>query len=200
MIKWIIFDQGGVLTYPIFSQKENYSIKNKKYSAKELEEIFYIPEYKYFSVGKFEEKKLIRIFLERKNFNELTVDEYIDLLKKGIEPTPGMNELLETLSKKYNLATLINEGKEWADYKLDIPKFRIFFKKNIISGYVGLKKPNKDFFFEALKLLNAKPEECIFIDNEKQNIIAAKELGFKTILFTDSKKLVKDFSILGIKK
>jgi putative hydrolase of the HAD superfamily len=191
MIKWILFDQGKVQTYGVFSRKNEYSMGNKKFSAKELESIFVLPEYTDFCIGKMDEKKIISIFLKRKKI-DLSIKEYIELFKAGIEPMEGMREILNSLSKRFNLATLINESSKWAGYKLDVPGFRKFFKINIISGDLGMKKPDLNFYRQALTILKAKPEECIFIDDIKENINAAASLGFKTVLFTDSKQLKND--------
>lgn len=197
MIKWILFDQARVQTYDVFSRKEFYSINGKQFSAKELESIFYIPEYRQFSIGKIDEKELISKFLNKMNF-ELSVDEYIELIKKGIEPIEGMREILEELAKKFNLATLINEGSEWANYKLDVTGFRKFFKENLISGDLGLSKPNPEIYHEALKKLNVKPEECIFIDDKMENCEVAIKLGIKSIIFKDANQLKKELASMSI--
>ena len=127
MIKWILFDQARVQTYDVFTRKDIYSINDKQFSAKELESIFYLSEYKKFSVGAINEKKLISRFLEKTNI-QLSIEEYIEIFKKGIEPIEGMKEILENLYEKFYLATLINEGSEWANYKLDYSGFRKFFE------------------------------------------------------------------------
>jgi hypothetical protein len=92
MIKWILFDQAGVQTYEVFTRKEVYSVNGKQFSGKELESIFNIPEYRQFSVGNIDERNLISTFLKKKNLR-LSVSEYIELFKKGIEPVEGMENL-----------------------------------------------------------------------------------------------------------
>jgi len=173
MIKWILFDQARVQTYGVFNRNDFYSIDGKQFPAKELESIFYIPEYRQFSIGKINETKLISIFLQQKNI-ALSVKSYIEIFKKGIEPIEGMKDILQSLSKKYFLATLTNEGSEWANYKLDISGFRKFFKNNFISGNLKIEKPNPKIYKIVLEKLNIKPEECIFIDDHRKNCEAAE--------------------------
>jgi len=175
MIRWILFDQAKVQTYNMFSRKEFYSIGSRKFSARKLELVFDLPEYNEFSLGKITEDELVSKFLDKYDL-DLSIDEFIILLKEAIEPIEGMKELLEQLSKKYELATLINEGSEWANYKLEVPNFKQFFKVNIISGEIGLEKPAKEFYLKALEILNAKPEECIFIDDKKEIAMQLKML------------------------
>jgi len=193
MIKWILLDRGNVQTYWVFSRKKEYTINNKTFLADDLEAIFHSPDYKKFVLGELEEKEIISNFLKDKNFN-LTVEEYISLLKAGINAQEGINEILEALFKKYKLAALINEGTAWANYKLDIPNFRKFFKFILISGEIGIKKPDPDFFNIALKEIKAKPEECLFIGDDLKNIDIAKSLGINSILFTTPKKLKIDLA------
>lgn len=193
MIKWILFDQARVQTYGVFSRKDFYSIDGKQFPAKELESIFYIPEYRKFSVGEIDETKLISIFLQQKDI-ALNVKSYIEIFKKGIEPIEGMKDILKSLSEKYFLATLINEGSEWANYKLDVSGFRKFFKEHFISGDLKVAKPNPEIYKIALHRLNIKPEECIFIDDKKKNCEAAEKLGIESIVFENPNQLKKELT------
>ena len=147
--------------------------------------------------SEIDETELISIFLQQKNIN-LDVKKYVEIFKKGIESIEGMKEILKFLSEKYFLATLINEGSEWANYKLDISGFRIFFKENFISGDLKVAKPNSKIYKIALEKLNIKPEECIFIDDQTKNCEAAKKLGIKSIVFKNPTQLKKELARFSI--
>lgn len=192
MIKWILFDQAGVQTNMAFEKKNKiYKINGKLFSVKDLDSVFYIPEYYKFMIGEICEKDLINKFLKKTKL-ELSYSEYMDLFNKDIRPMKGMKEIISKLCVNYNLATIINEGSEWANYKLDISGFRKYFQKNFISGELGLAKPDLEIYLYVLKKLNAKPEECIFIDDKRENCIAATKLGIKSIIFKNSNQLKKE--------
>jgi len=197
MIKWIIFDQAGVQTHNVFSRKDFYSINNKQFSAKELEAVYRHPDYKKFSIGTIDERDFIFLFLKENNI-ELTVDEFIEIFRKGIEPIKGMKEILEELYKSVNLACLINEGSEWANYKMNISGFREYFKEIFISGDLHVEKPNPEIYKIALSKLNASSEECIFIDDKKENCQAAEKLGIKSIVFENPIQLKKELATFSI--
>jgi len=44
-----------------------------------------------------------------------------------------------------------------------------------------------------------KPEEAVFIDNRDWNIIPAKKLGMKTVLFRNNKQTFRELKKLGVK-
>ena len=61
---------------------------------------------------------------------------------------------------------------------LDENLFEAIITKEDVSAY----KPNSEPFLKVLKILGAKPEECVSIgDVENSDIIPAKKLGMKTI-------------------
>ena len=198
MIRWILFDQARVQTAAVFSNKESYYINGKTIASKELILIFKLPEYHEYDIGKIAESELIKIYLE-KFHPPLSTEEFKLLFKEGIVPVEGMKEILEKLYPNYNLASLINEGKEWTDYKFEKSGFKRFFKHIIVSGEIGLKKPQPEFFLAALKIINAVPKECLFIDDHLENCQAAQKLGIRSICFKNSEQLKEELKKLEIK-
>jgi putative hydrolase of the HAD superfamily len=63
----------------------------------------------------------------------------------------------------------------------------------VVSAEVGLSKDDARMFLGALQLLSVEPEECIFIDNSEDNLIAPNSIGMRTIYFDDEKQ---DFEAL----
>ncbi|MEZ4690866.1 MAG: HAD-IA family hydrolase [Ignavibacteria bacterium] len=69
-------------------------------------------------------------------------------------------------------------------------------KKRILSYKVKTVKPESKIYKELIKKYKIDPKESIFIDDLKNNILAAKELGFNTIQYTSHKKFLKEFNNL----
>lgn len=60
--------------------------------------------------------------------------------------------------------------------------FRYFEPDNIfISAQMGDYKPRQSIYREFLKRNNLKAEECILIDNQRENLDGARKCGMKTI-------------------
>lgn len=197
MIKWILFDLGNVIVNPVLEGKESYNSKGNILPGPDIEAIYSINEYKEFSKGKITQSEFIKRFLEKSELN-LTVSDFLEIYNQDITPIIGMKELLEKLQPNYSLAILTNEGKEWAKIKIDNQKIRDLFKKIIISADLQELKPAKEFYLKALKKLHAKPEECIFIDDQKKNCEAAEKLGIKSIYFENPNQLKKELAKFSI--
>ncbi len=108
-----------------------------------------------------------------------------------------MIKLVKLLKKNYILALLSNLDKSndkifrkkgWYDY----------FDHLILSFELGAVKPYERIYRIALRKLKLNPQECLFIDDQKDFLITAEKLGMKTLLFESSSKLKKDLKKLKI--
>jgi epoxide hydrolase-like predicted phosphatase len=60
--------------------------------------------------------------------------------------------------------------------------FPDMFDAVVISGEVGMRKPEPRIFLHTAQLLSLAPDECVFIDDIQANITAAEQLGFTGVL------------------
>jgi len=74
-------------------------------------------------------------------------------------------------------------------------KYYHIFDAVYASCKIGFAKPESKFFNYIMEFEGCKPAETIFIDDQKENVRAAKELGIKGILFRTAEILEKDLSI-----
>ena len=77
--------------------------------------------------------------------------------------------------------------------------FPDMFDAVVISGEVGMRKPEPRIFLHAAQLLGLEPRECVFIDDIQANITAAEQIGFTGVLHTaaeDTARQVAD--LLGV--
>lgn len=88
----------------------------------------------------------------------------------------------------YTLYILSNWDKDsFALFQRTFPKIFSYnnspiFDGIIISGEIGMVKPELKIFNLCLDLFNLQPSSTIFIDDEPANIAAAEKLGIHTIL------------------
>ncbi len=102
-----------------------------------------------------------------------------------------MVRLAKKLSKRYTVSILSNSDPVH-EKRMRKEGVLQLFKKPVLSHRVGLTKPDKKIFILALKRLGLKAPECVFIDDVQRNTVAAKKLGFKTILFGDKRQCEKE--------
>lgn len=72
------------------------------------------------------------------------------------------------------------------------------FEIRILSHQVGLAKPDPETYKLTLKKLKSSPEQTIFIDDKKEHVEAAKNLGIRGIQFQDAESLLQGLRGLGI--
>lgn len=61
------------------------------------------------------------------------------------------------------------------------------FDALLISGELGMRKPEPRIFMHALEVLGVRPQQTVFVDDEEPNIIAARELGIRSIHAADQR-------------
>jgi len=85
-----------------------------------------------------------------------------------------MRDLVKKLRKKYTVAVLSNDNDvtfRMFEKKYGLPRL---FEGHVVSGRVGVAKPDPKIFQIMLKQFNKKPEETIFIDNTQGHVDSAK--------------------------
>jgi len=109
-------------------------------------------------------------------------------------------ETLEKLKGKYVLGVLSNSTvlNEKARQRREC--YGVFDFK-ILSFEIGVRKPDKkvyEILLERLKEEGIGPEEAVFVDDRKENLGPAEDLGINTILFEDSEQMIRDLRGLGV--
>lgn len=99
-------------------------------------------------------------------------------------------------SPKYSFYILSNWDQQSFDLVIQNPELQELFEhfelKNImISGDHGLAKPDPRIFEYFLNLYNLYPDECMFFDDQFENIESAQELGIHTVHWQGNYKEVK---------
>lgn len=103
---------------------------------------------------------------------------------------------LRSLQKKYKLA-LVSNCAVGTEKVIDTLGLSGFFGCIILSYQVGVRKPDKHIYLEALRCLELEAYECVFVADEISDLEGARDVGLKTMLVrqgTDTFKEAKDFN------
>ena len=98
--------------------------------------------------------------------------------------TDGLIDFVKAVnSRGYEVWCLSNDLLEWSK-KLRI-RFGLdkYFNGFIISGDVGVRKPDKAIYKHLIECLDADLNEVVFVDDRQKNLDPVAALGFKTIFF-----------------
>lgn len=69
----------------------------------------------------------------------------------------------------------------------------------LVSAELGFEKPDTGVFELAAQKLGVKPNECVFVDDRKQNVEGAIDAGFKGVVFQNADKLREELKVQGVK-
>lgn len=182
MINTIIFDFGNVFI--------NLDIPAAIEKTLEKLNVDSIPEEITAFNGLYEQglittNEFIDFYLE--NFPNLSKTDVIDTWNYMLKDFPEHRlEFLKNLKDKnqYKLILLSNTNELHIDYiKENVPFYNTFkdcFNAFYLSHEIQLSKPNKDIYNFVLTENKLKAENCLFIDDNEDNITSAKTLGIKT--------------------
>jgi len=182
MIKTVLFDYAGVIS----PTKNNYifalqNCKRFELTPKELMELSY-ENWTDTAIGKLKSNVYWNNIAEK-----LKIEP--DKLRKLVISTFPVNkkviDLIEKTHKNYTTVLFSNQIEDWLEKVIDENKIRNIFNYFVNSYNVGVRKPDRKIFIEALRITNSKPEETLLIDDSLENIKAANKLGIKTIQFNN---------------
>lgn len=115
---------------------------------------------------------------------------------------PGMIEFLQKLHtqgpRENSTYMLSNESRELMQYR--IPTFGLsgLLDAYLVSAYIGLRKPEGEFFRCALDVSQRQPDECVFIDDREENLEGARKLGIQGIRMTSPEQVIAELRRLGV--
>ncbi|HRQ62667.1 MAG TPA: HAD-IA family hydrolase [Candidatus Dependentiae bacterium] len=124
-----------------------------------------------------------------------------DHLAEIAKPVPAMVNLLKHLHDHgYQLFILSNLAQEpYAVLHREFPHITALFQDIIISANIKMLKPDKKIFEHIINTYALNPQDCIFIDNQKENVVAAESLGIAGIIHKSPRATKNALAKLGIK-
>ena len=122
---------------------------------------------------------------------------YFDMLTGEM---PGMRQLLQDLINQsthqpINLYGLTNWSMEtFPEARRRFPILQMI-DRYVVSGAEGLVKPDPRLFEVLTGRYGLRAEECVFVDDNPDNVAAARRLGMEGIVFGGAETLRKELSI-----
>ena len=182
MLKNIVFDLAGVVV-----------ARNPLRFPKHLDEFFNfvfkshmqgIPQFwTDYDLGVLEEEKVAEALAEYRGCDLATAKGNMQLAieyQEQIEPTAQL--IKELKERGYKIYVLSNMSKEYIEFLRKFPVFE-YFDEQVVSCEIGLGKPDCKIYEYLLSHCDLDPAETIFIDDRKDNVDVAEELGITPFHF-----------------
>lgn len=114
--------------------------------------------------------------------SEVAAEGLLSRMFSGFTPVEEMYHLVRR-ARRQGVRTCLLSNSWGNGYPRHL--FADTFDAIVISGEVGMRKPEPEIFAHATELLGLPAEECVFVDDVEHNIKAARALGMRTILHRD---------------
>lgn len=181
MIKAIIFDFGDVF---INLDKEATSKKLQEMDIDDLDDEITAKNRQY-EQGFVTSDEISDYY--RAQFPQLKQDDFLDSWNAMLLEFPEYRfRFIQKLAKEkdYKLILLSNTNENHINHiKSNVSFFKEFsecFDAFYLSHEIGLRKPDPEIFEFIMDQHDLKPEDCLFIDDTKENTDIAERLGFNT--------------------
>jgi putative hydrolase of the HAD superfamily len=142
-------------------------------------------------------ERLLAARIARRDGVQVLADGLLARMFAGSIPAPSMYEAVRTVRSAGLRTGLLSNSWGMADYPRHL--FPGMFDVVVISGEVGMRKPEERIFWHVTGLLGLDPAECVFVDDIEANVAAAEAVGMTAILHTDPAATLTDLSgLLGL--
>ncbi|WP_417495465.1 HAD family hydrolase [Maricaulis sp.] len=119
-----------------------------------------------------------------------------EMLKGSV---PGTAEAIEALAARgVPQYALTNLPAEWVEPVNRLYPAMRHMRDTIVSAHEGVIKPDRRIYEITAARLRHDPADVVFFDDREANVIAAREFGFDSELFTGETKLREDLAARGL--
>jgi epoxide hydrolase-like predicted phosphatase len=198
-MRGLLTDFGGVLTTNVFDSFRSFSIAEGlppdtvKRTFRENPEA--LGELRLLERGELSVDEF-----ERRFAPHLGIADHSGLVQRlfaGVGPDKPMVEAVRRAHDAGIKTAVISNS--WGDATYDTVEMEGLFDQIVISGEVGLHKPDPAIFELTCDRLDVTPAECVFVDDLRENCTAAEALGMAAILHRGADSTIPELErLLGL--
>ncbi|TML80964.1 MAG: HAD family phosphatase [Actinobacteria bacterium] len=124
-------------------------------------------------------------------------DGMVERLFAGVQADDRMVEAVRRVKESGRPTGLISNS--WGGVSYDRVATDDLFDAVVISGEVGVNKPEPEIFRLGAERLGVAPEECVFVDDLRENCTGAEAVGMAAILHRGPDTTVPELErLLGV--
>jgi putative hydrolase of the HAD superfamily len=184
----LLVDFGGVLTTNVFESFRAFCLDEGSDPAARA-------DLRKVETGQIEEEDFARRIGERLGVER--TDGLIDRLFARITPDGEMVAAVKRARSAGVKTGLLSNSMGSGRY--DRESFPDLFDGVVISGEVGFHKPQPEIFRLGAERIGLPPEECVFVDDLRENCEGAEAVGMTAVLHRGASSTLPELeSLLGV--
>ena len=142
--------------------------------------------------GKLTEEEFWRSIGDLFSLNDEQLSRFQHDYYAGEELNPRMIQLISQLRPTYTTAILSNAWSNAREIFNSLYGLDSLVDDIIYSAEVGIAKPNELIYKFAAERLNVLPSKIVFIDDKEENVLTARRVGMRGILFMDAAQTISE--------
>lgn len=185
-VNWVLFDLNGTLLDPTTAVRSiGAGESERRLALSALDEGICLAMTDTATGGYRQFSDHLRACLKRNltlaGHSDAAIDSALELVGGGLEAYPGAEEALIKLAQAgLRLAVLTNSATSQAETALQRAGLRDRFEHVIGTDQVQAFKPDPRVYRHGASVLEAKPQQILFVAAHGWDVFAAKRLGFQT--------------------
>ena len=176
-----LFDFGGVLTSPVWDTFSSFC-RAEGLDPDSIKQLFRkdpgaLEDLRKLEAGQIEPEAFEKSFGDRLGVADAR--GLIDRLFENMNPEEEMLSAVGAIRAAGIKTGLVSNS--WRTDQYDRAMLDGMFDDVVISGEVGMHKPNPDIYLLAAERLEVDPASCVFIDDLRENCHGAEAVGMQAV-------------------
>jgi putative hydrolase of the HAD superfamily len=199
VIKTIFIDFGNVIAFFDHQRAVRQLLSHTDLTAPELTRILYdSPLELDYERGQLSTVEYVRLGSEAAHL-KCSPEQFLAAFVDIFWPNPEVCELIPKLAERHRLVLASNTNdahyrKYCEQFASEIGKF----SAKCPSHFAGSRKPNEAYFAYCQQFAEANPEECLFLDDLRVNVEAARNFGWQAIEYRPGQDLAGQLTKLNV--
>jgi len=127
---------------------------------------------------------------------DLREKRVLDVMRRGVEPMPGLFESLDQLRPHFKLAIATSAPMRFVDVVMESLPMRAYFDVIQTSDDIMHGKPDPEIYLKAMAKLRVTPGESIVLEDSSNGCRAGKRAGAYVIAIPTEHTQPQDFSFV----
>lgn len=199
----LIVDFGGVLTTPLQDSMVAFS----EAAGIEFQDLLRVTLKAYmgegdplvvdFETGRLEESEFSLKFAERitrATGVEIDPERLVQRLFGALRLDEGMFDAVAAIRRAGKKTALLSNS--WGVSSYPRERLEEVMDVIVISGEVGIRKPDPQIFAHTTEELGLSADQCVFVDDHPGHLEVAQEIGLTTVLHRDAAQSIEELERL----